>query len=284
MTEEQPYESPWTPPPLNHHASGSATAEYPIVPAGSVAFPPDLPDDALDTRPDEPDGPIAGAVCRTRRLLRLAGRTGLRSEQRPPTGERSGDCARSGRGRRSALRGPSPAARGGTGVDVHPSRRHRAARGRHEPERRSFDRHSRQHARAGCSPFDARPIDLVPVDAGLLDASPLDARPLEVGDIPEQRAKTPSTADGAETSSRRDYAAAIGRPYQLALTDSATVAAPIVPVSAGPPPSPGPSPPTARAPQPISGPPRVAAPPRSAFASPAPFGVATFGAPPVRPR
>jgi len=56
MTDEQPYESPWTPPPLNHHANGSATAEYPIVPTGSIAFPPDLPADALGTRPDEPDG------------------------------------------------------------------------------------------------------------------------------------------------------------------------------------------------------------------------------------
>ena len=56
MTDEQPYESPWTPPPLNHHASGSATAEYPIVPTGSAAFPPDLPDDARGASSDEPDG------------------------------------------------------------------------------------------------------------------------------------------------------------------------------------------------------------------------------------
>jgi Flp pilus assembly CpaF family ATPase len=135
-------------------------------------------------------------------------------------------------------------------------------------------------------PCDARAVDLVPTEAGSLDA-----RPIERGDIPEQRGNVPSTANRAETSSGRDDAAAIGRPYQLALTDTATVAAPIVPAPSahglvprtepvdgvGDPTA---HPATADAPpqQPISGPPRVAAPPRSAFASPAPFGVATFGA------
>ncbi|HZD98576.1 MAG TPA: hypothetical protein VE132_10495, partial [Micromonosporaceae bacterium] len=62
MTDEQPYESPWTPPPLNHHANGSVTAEYPIVPAARVVFPPDLPDDASSDAPSEAPDSRAGGL------------------------------------------------------------------------------------------------------------------------------------------------------------------------------------------------------------------------------
>ncbi|HZD98896.1 MAG TPA: ATPase, T2SS/T4P/T4SS family, partial [Micromonosporaceae bacterium] len=122
-----------------------------------------------------------------------------------------------------------------------------------------------------------------------VDPSPVGERPLD-DSAPGQRQHAQSTVDGAAARSRPAEAGTSGRPYQLAFTDTATVAAPVVQASQahgsvslvepvdGDAVSTGYRP-IADAPPPerTSGPP--AAPPlRSAFASPAPFGVATFGA------
>ena len=224
MTDEQPYESPWTPPLLNHHPNGSATAEYPIVPTGSVAFPPDLPDDAFVSRPEGPGGQEPDG---------FAGHAGyFGSPAQPGYAAYGNDATASGR---EVVLGPDAGSgqRSG-GRHLHP-----------EPEPASM--------------FTPRPG--VPLT--------------EAGGIPEQRRNAASSADAP---GHGDDAGAIGRPYQLALTDTATVAAPIVPVSSAPAAAPWSEPSDAPAQQPISEPPPIPAPPRSAFASPAPFGVATFGA------
>jgi pilus assembly protein CpaF len=267
MTDEQPYESPWTPPPLNHHPNGSATAEYPIVPTGSVAFPPDLPDDALGSQPDEPDGQAPHG---------FAGHAGYFGSPAEPGYTAHGYDARES-GREVAL-GPDA---GGQ----RPGGRHVQA----EPDsvsmftpRVGIGQHASDPRPAEVLPSEMLPADVRPIDGRRLELPPIDRPPTEsrteTAGVPDQRRSRPSTADGAEASSRRDGTGAIGRPYQLALTDGATVAAPIVPVLDAPASVPWAEPADIPAPQPISGPPPAAAPPRSAFASPAPFGVATFGA------
>jgi pilus assembly protein CpaF len=262
MTEEQPYESPWTPPPLTHHANGSVTAEYPIVPAAPVVFPPDLADAAPGGRQDGLDDPIAD---------RFAGHAGyLGSPAEPGYKARADDPSASGR----------DAAFGSDDVFGSEATGGQRSGGRHlqpEPQPEPVSMFTPQ------SHTSATVRDAV-------DPSPAGERPIDDG-VPEQRQHAPWTVDGAATSSRPAEAGTSGRPYQLALTDTATVAAPIVqashahgsvslvgpvdcdvastgyPLIADPPP-----------PERTSGPPPAAASPRSAFASPAPFGVATFGA------
>jgi pilus assembly protein CpaF len=123
--------------------------------------------------------------------------------------------------------------------------------------------------------IDPNAIDLNAIDPNAIDpnvageraeqAPSADVRP-GGGGVPEQRRNASSSADVLNASSRATEGATSGRPYQLALTDTATVAAPIVQAS------------DAHGSISISDSPRPSAPPRSAFASPAPFGVATFGA------
>src|SRR5258705_3813156 len=161
-----------------------------------MAFPPDLPDDALGTRPYESDGPTPDRFAGHAGYFGSPSQPGYaaNSDHTPASGREIALGADADSGQRSGGRHlqpePEPLSMftpcvgiGQHAIDAGPSDEHSTDV---HADLRTPDAHPIDAVR-DAGPLDAHPVDLVP-----LDARPLYARPLDASESPVQLVTAPA--------------------------------------------------------------------------------------------